>query len=141
MQYANGRSMPAPPLEHDDDEAQSALRKILITLRNRTGNDFTAYKRSTIGRRVERRRSCTACAGCASTRAFSDRTPYEVDALFKELLISVTSFFRDPDVFAVLEQEVQRMVAVIPEGALRAWVAGCATGEEATRSRSWFAKR
>lgn len=132
VQYARGRTLPAQQLQHDDNEAQVALRKILVTLRNRTGNDFTAYKRSTIGRRVERRVHVHGLHGLREYAAFLERTPYEVDALFKELLISVTSFFRDPDVFAVLEQEIRRMIAALPDGGtFRAWIAGCATGEEA----------
>jgi two-component system CheB/CheR fusion protein len=114
------------------DETRAALDEILVTLRTRTGSDFTAYKRSTIGRRIERRIGVHGMHSVAAYAAFLEKTPYEVDALFKELLISVTSFFRDPEAFAKLEQEIGAVVRSMHEGAtFRAWIAGCATGEEA----------
>jgi two-component system CheB/CheR fusion protein len=114
------------------DPGPPALRRVLAILRNRTGNDFTAYKENTVRRRIERRMAVRSVASVQEYVELLERAPYEVDALFRELLISVTSFFRDPDAFQELERQLGRLIAEKPENtALRIWVPGCATGEEA----------
>jgi len=112
---------------------QSALDKIIIILRAQTGNDFTLYKKNTIYRRIERRMDVHKIDKIASYVGFLQENPKEVDILFKELLIGVTNFFRDPEVWKMLGETVlPDIIKNKPEGTvLRAWVAGCSTGEEA----------
>lgn len=108
------------------------LDRLLLLLRSRTGHDFSLYKRSTILRRIERR---MAVFGLATIEEYVVRVaeqPEEVQLLFRELLINVTSFFRDPDAFAALAGELPRLLAACSESRpFRVWVPACATGEEA----------
>ena len=129
--YARSLTKPAQLLPERD--ASQTLRKIFILLRDRTGNDFSLYKENTIHRRIERRMNVHQIENLKSYLRFVLANPHELDALFQELLIGVTSFFRDPHAFEVLEQKVlPALVKGKPEGAtLRLWVAGCSTGEEA----------
>jgi two-component system CheB/CheR fusion protein len=129
--YARSLTRPAPAVpEHD---ASQTLKKIFILLRDRTGNDFSLYKENTIHRRIERRMNVHQIENLRQYLRFVLANPHELDALFQELLIGVTSFFRDPQAFEVLEQKVlPSLVEGKPENAtLRLWVAGCSTGEEA----------
>jgi len=114
-------------------KAENALKKIFVLLRAQTGHDFSLYKPSTISRRIERRMALHQIDRLESYVAYLDKTPDEADALFRDLLINVTRFFRDPDAFAVLEKEiVPPLFEHRPPGAaLRLWVVGCSTGEEA----------
>ena len=111
----------------------SSLEKVFILLRAHTGNDFSLYKRSTIYRRTERRMGLHQIDNVAHYVRFLRENPREVELLFKELLIGVTSFFRDPATWEHLKNEV--LPALIASrstgGLLRAWVPGCSTGEEA----------
>ena len=111
----------------------SKVGKILALLRSATGHDFSQYKTSTIGRRIERRMAQHNIDDIEAYARYVKERPGEMQTLFKELLINVTSFFRDPQAFAVLKNEIlPAMLAGKPEGyVLRIWVAGCATGEEA----------
>jgi two-component system CheB/CheR fusion protein len=115
------------------EKAQSALDKILALLRMRTGNDFSLYKTSTVFRRIERRMGLHQIDKIANYVRYLRENPKESELLFKELLIGVTSFFRDPAAWDRLSQEV--LPALLSErasgSALRAWVPGCSTGEEA----------
>jgi two-component system CheB/CheR fusion protein len=110
-----------------------AFGRICGLLRDRTGHDFSQYKRSTIYRRIERRVGLHGLAGIHGYLKFLGGNPRELDLLFSELLIGVTGFFRDPEPWAHLATEIlPRILAAHPEGGtLRAWVAGCSTGEEA----------
>ncbi|MDP2828297.1 MAG: chemotaxis protein CheB [Sulfuricellaceae bacterium] len=112
--------------------AASGMKRILMLLRSATGHDFTQYKKSTIGRRIERRMSQHNIGDIEIYARYLKEHPAEVQILFRELLINVTSFFRDPDAFAKLKEEVlPQLLAGKPEDyVFRAWVAGCATGEE-----------
>jgi two-component system CheB/CheR fusion protein len=113
--------------------AASGLARILMLLRSATGHDFSLYKKSTIGRRIERRMSQHDIADTEIYARYLKEHPAEVQILFKELLINVTSFFRDPEAFVALKQDVLPLLfADKPEGyVFRVWVAGCASGEEA----------
>ena len=110
-----------------------ALGKVLTLLRVGTGHDFSQYKKSTVERRVERRMVHHRLGSVDDYVDLLKRDPAEVQALFRELLINVTSFFRDPPAFGLLQADVlPALLAGKPEGQpLRVWVAGCATGEEA----------
>jgi len=111
----------------------SGINQILLQLRSSTGHDFSLYKKSTIGRRIQRRMSQHGIEDEAVYARFLRENPQETQLLFKELLINVTSFFRDPEAFVVLKKTVlPELLAGKPAGyAFRVWVAGCATGEEA----------
>jgi two-component system CheB/CheR fusion protein len=111
----------------------AALGKVLVPLRLSTGHDFAQYKASTIERRIQRRMLHHQLATLDDYAALLKRDPAEVQALFQELLINVTSFFRDPQAFALLKSEIlPALLAGAAEGqVLRVWVAACASGEEA----------
>jgi two-component system CheB/CheR fusion protein len=118
------------PLEEKD---QSALEKVLILLRARTGHDFSLYKKNTVYRRIERRMGIHQINRIAAYVRYLQENPQEVDLLFKELLIGVTSFFRDPAAWEQLQGEAipALLAGRRAGGVLRAWSAGCSTGEEA----------
>ncbi len=122
-----------PPLHAPEPEpASEALQQIFIFLRNRTGHDFSLYKDNTTRRRIERRMNVHQVDTAKKYLDLLQNHPGEVDLLFKELLIGVTSFFRDPEAFEALSGVLSDLIAERPEGyVLRTWVAGCATGEEA----------
>ncbi len=125
--------VPVVPTEADADAAQAALAQILRLLRVATGHDFKHYKRATVLRRIERRLQVTGMAGLPEYRAYLQEHPEESKGLLKDLLISVTNFFRDREAFDALEAEIDASLMPVAKstGKLRAWVAGCATGEEA----------
>jgi two-component system CheB/CheR fusion protein len=112
---------------------EALLNKVFVLLRSQTGHDFSQYKPNTIGRRIERRMAVHQVDTLDAYVQYLQRTPLEVEALFRDLLIGVTSFFRDPEAFAVLEQLVipQLFAGKSAGGTLRAWSPGCSTGEEA----------
>ena len=111
----------------------SSLEKIIILLRTYTGNDFSQYKKNTINRRIERRMGVHKIDKISSYVHFLQENPKEIDILFKELMIGVTNFFRDPATWEKLKETViPDIISNMPPGSiLRAWVPGCSTGEEA----------
>jgi two-component system CheB/CheR fusion protein len=118
--------LPAPKVE-------SAMKKIFILLRAQTGHDFSQYKPSTIQRRIERRMAVHQIDGIDGYVRYLQRNPAEVEALFRDLLIGVTNFFRDPAAFQVLEEQVipRLFENKSPGAVIRVWTTGCSTGEEA----------
>ena len=112
---------------------EPSLADVLAVVRTRSGTDFSQYKRSTMSRRVERRMKLHRVADIPGYLELLARDSGEVDRLFGDLLIGVTRFFRDPEVFEGLKHEALPSLLRdrSPAGPLRAWVAGCATGEEA----------
>lgn len=111
----------------------SGINQVLMQLRSSTGHDFSLYKKSTIQRRIERRMAVHNIDRIdVYARYLKEHLP-EVKLLFKELLINVTNFFRDPEAFAELQHTVfPIMLQNKPKDyTVRVWVAGCATGEEA----------
>jgi chemotaxis methyl-accepting protein methylase len=123
-------AVPVPVLE---DKEQSSLEKIAILLRTKTGHDFSLYKKSTIYRRIERRMGLHQISSIADYVRYLQHNPQELELLFKELLIGVTNFFRDPTAWDLLKREgIPSLFATQKAGGLlRAWSAGCSTGEEA----------
>ncbi|GAA5481897.1 chemotaxis protein CheB [Haloferula sargassicola] len=115
-----------------DDGHDASLHRIFVLLRTRTGHDFANYKPTTIRRRIERRMNVHQIGKTEQYVRYLQETPHEIDLLFKELLIGVTSFFRDPDAFESLaEKALPPLLETRPDGhTVRAWVPGCATGEE-----------
>jgi len=125
-----------PTIKSDFDieiQDKSALEKIIILLRIHTGNDFSLYKKNTVYRRIERRMLVHKIDNIASYVSFLKDNPKETTILFKELLIGVTNFFRDPFVWEKLEENIiPNLIAKQEVGSiLRAWIPGCSTGEEA----------
>jgi two-component system CheB/CheR fusion protein len=116
-----------------EDKRNSALEKAVILLRARTGHDFSLYKPNTLYRRIERRMGIHQINKIAAYVRYLQENSQELDLLFKELLIGVTNFFRDPAAWEQLREQVipQILASHSPGQALRAWAPGCATGEEA----------
>ena len=114
-------------------KTSSALQKILLILRAKTGNDFSLYKRNTVLRRIDRRMGVHQIKTMNAYTTYLRENPNEIDLLFKELLINVTNFFRDPEAFELLRERVIKplLKARSGNGTLRVWVSGCSTGEEA----------
>ncbi|NEW81381.1 MAG: PAS domain-containing protein [Mariniphaga sp.] len=112
---------------------ESNLEKIIILLREQSGHDFSLYKKNTLFRRIERRKGVHQIDKINNYVRFLQVNPKEVEILFKELLIGVTSFFRDTAVWDMLGGEVlPALISDLPDRyVLRAWVTGCSTGEEA----------
>src|ERR1039457_6855133 len=114
-------------------KTESATKKLFVLLRAQTGHDFSQYKLGTIHRRIERRMAVNQIESMDGYVKYTQQTPGEVEALFRDLLIGVTNFFRDPEAFQALEEQViAKLFAGDPGGAAaRVWVPGCSTGEEA----------
>ena len=116
-----------------DSNNKSNIKKIILLLRERTGHDFSLYKRNPLFRRIERRKGIHQIDKIQNYTRFLQENPKEIDILFKELLIGVTSFFRDPVVWDKLKDNVlSELMDELPDGSvMRAWVPACSTGEEA----------
>jgi len=117
----------------DHSKVDGALKKIFVLLRAQTGHDFSQYKPSTICRRIERRMAVHQLYSIDLYVNHLQQTPTEVEALFRDLLIGVTNFFRDPEAFKVLQEQVIPLLfsGKPAGGAVRVWSTGCSTGEEA----------
>ncbi|QQS53402.1 MAG: PAS domain-containing protein [Candidatus Competibacteraceae bacterium] len=134
LAYLQGSPLTAPPAEPVLEACdQSGLDKVVILLRTHSGHDFSLYKKNTLYRRIERRMRLHQLDKIVHYVRFLQDNPQERELLFKELLIGVTRFFRDPPAWMQLRDPIlPRLLEQHPEGGvLRAWVAGCATGEEA----------
>ncbi|MGZ8222754.1 MAG: chemotaxis protein CheB [Methylobacter sp.] len=118
---------PTPPI------SLNGINRILLQLRTSTGHDFSFYKKSTITRRIQRRMALNNISDTETYARYLNEHPSEISSLFKELLINVTNFFRDPEAFIALKQDIlPTLLKDKPaDYVFRAWVAGCATGEEA----------
>ena len=125
----------------DDDE--QALMEAFTILRLRTGQDFTNYKRATVLRRIERRMAVRGVARLPEYVEILRERNDEAHALLRELLISVTNFFRDANVWEKVDREVIPKIVASKKADdhLRVWVAGCATGEEAYTMAMLLAER
>ena len=112
---------------------RNSLQEIVALLSEHTGNSFSDYKINTILRRIERRMSLYQMISMEEYIPYLRNNPAEIDLLFKELLIGVTNFFRDPKVWEYLKMVVlPQMLAANPDGrAFKAWIPACSTGEEA----------
>ena len=120
---------PTLPLHPHEDR----LNKIFILLRAQTGHDFSQYKKNTITRRIERRMAVQQIEHVDEYIRYLQQNVTEVEALFHDLLIGVTQFFRDPEAFTALQtQAIPQLLTAKASGDLvRVWVPGCSTGEEA----------
>ena len=135
VKYSETR--PNLPTPRDDGPATVEIEKqvaqILARVRARTGRDFNRYKSSTVVRRIQRRMQINQVETLDAYDALLTQTPSEAASLAEDMLITVTNFFRDPEVFAILERDI---VPALFEGKtaddeLRVWIVGCSTGEEA----------
>jgi len=129
-------SAPSSARDHTDasvGQLQGDLGDVLMSLRAHTGHDFSLYKKPALYRRIERRMGIHQIDRIASYVRFLKVNPQELELLFRELLIGVTSFFRDPAAWECLrEVALTPLIEHAPAGhVLRAWVPGCSTGEEA----------
>jgi two-component system, chemotaxis family, CheB/CheR fusion protein len=113
--------------------SHDALTKVCALLLQHTGHDFSQYKHNTLVRRVERRMAIHQLEHWDDYVRFVEQSSGEVDSLFRDLLIGVTSFFRDPEAFEALQTQVLPLLLSdkLPGEPLRVWVCGCSTGEEA----------
>lgn len=127
--YAAGNT----PVDASGRDDALALENLLAVIRARRDFDFSGYKRGTLLRRVRRRMAMLSIDAIGSYCALILRAPDELDALVRDLLIGVTEFFRDPPAWEALRTEViaPLVAAHTGKGPLRAWIPGCATGEEA----------
>jgi two-component system, chemotaxis family, CheB/CheR fusion protein len=131
LHHPNLRSVQkeASSLVTDEDN----MSKLLTLLHKRVGIDFTLYKPNTVIRRLERRMNINQIWSLEDYIRYLEKSPREINTLFKEMLIGVTNFFRDTEAFAVLQDRVvpDLFERMDPGGGIRIWVAGCSTGEEA----------
>src|SRR6056297_503245 len=122
-------------IQNTDNEMQkeNLMKKILVLLRVQTGHDFSEYKPSTIQRRIERRMAVNQIVSIENYVHFVQKMPEELDNLFKDMLIGVTKFFRDPEAFKELEENIipKLFSGKNVNDVIRIWVPGCSTGEEA----------
>lgn len=114
------------------DKNSSELQEIFILIRNQTGHDFSLYKKNTLYRRIDRRMGVLQIYDVSGYVSYLQQNPQEVDLLFNELLIGVTNFFREPETFEYLKENVIPNLLKIrmEEQILRIWIPGCSTGEE-----------
>ncbi len=113
------------------NEQPGRMTDLMHILLARTRVDFRDYKENTVNRRIARRMVALGIDEYEDYVAFCRVSTEEVDALFRDLLISVTRFFRDPDQFRALKPQLKELVERKGNDPIRVWVAGCATGEEA----------
>lgn len=135
IEYSKRHVLHQPALQTEDLEGktQNDLQKILARLRSITGHDFSGYKRNRLVRRIERRIVALHFDKLSQYVKYIYETPRESDLLFKEVLIGVTSFFRDPEAFDLIKEQIfpNLFKDRSAENPIRIWVAGCSTGEEA----------
>ncbi|MFB3765691.1 MAG: CheR family methyltransferase [Methanotrichaceae archaeon] len=124
----------ALPLATDEEtQTSEPLQKIFAIVRAKTGTDFSLYKKSTTSRRIERRMAVHQISDINKYVRYLQENSSEIDILFKEFLIGVTSFFRDPEAFEALKLEAipKRLKKKENGESIRVWVIDCSTGEEA----------
>ena len=134
--------IPVEP-ESRHEESNRHCAKFLPLLKVRTGHDFANYKRPTVLRRIERRINVRSLSSLPEYAAYLKENPNETQALLKDLLISVTNFFRDKEAFVYFERDVLPRILTdkTSKDQIRLWVAGCATGEEAYSIAMLFAEQ
>jgi two-component system CheB/CheR fusion protein len=139
LQRLSGDDYLRTPSEHPHDapigdpREGDAFQRILTRLRKATGTDFSSYKKPTLMRRVRRRMALWKIERLGEYASWLDKHPGELETLHHDFLINVTTFFRDPETFAVLANEVCPRILDerTADAPVRVWIPGCATGEEA----------
>jgi len=134
----SNNSIPNISIINDED----ILTKIFLLLKNKTSHDFSLYKSSTVGRRIERRIAVHQLETLEEYYTYLQSNENEIDELFDDLLIGVTNFFRDPEAFEALRDKVipELCASKSSDTTIRIWVAGCSTGEEAYSIAILFAE-
>jgi two-component system CheB/CheR fusion protein len=124
---------PSDKISTHEENFQKILQKIYVVLRSRTSQDFSLYKKNTIIRRIERRMHVHQIDNIQDYLTYLSNSGREVHLLFKDLLIGVTGFFRDPKAFDALKEIFLSRLLVhrSEDTGIRIWVPGCSTGEEA----------
>lgn len=129
------RNRPTFPVHLETMQPQSVatqLKRLLINVKHKTRIDFGGYKEGTLWRRIERRMAANHLINFEDYLQFTDDNPDELDRLSKDILISVTAFFRDKEAFQKLKKTIELIVSTKQPGdEIRIWVPACATGEEA----------
>ncbi|WP_406131474.1 CheR family methyltransferase [Streptomyces sp. NBC_00989] len=125
-----------------DSEGNEALEELLVFIREARGFDFTGYKRSTLSRRIHKRMTDVGIHSHPDYRDLLETNADEFGALFNTILINVTSFFRDPEAWTLLQHEVvpELLTTLDPDQEIRVWSAGCSSGEEAYSLATMFAE-
>ena len=125
--------LPGVPTDVPSEVVEPVVQGVLAIVKQATGHDYSVYKWNTVYRRIGRRMSVLGIHNPQQYLQYVNEHREEAGLLFRELLIRVTSFFRDPDAFRALKEEMlARLFANRPDGhTIRVWVAGCSTGEEA----------
>src|SRR5438067_18675 len=120
-------------MTNQGDPPADAIDSLIEYIKASRGFDFTGYKRTTLGRRIEKRAQMVGIEDLAAYREFLEANPDEFAELFNNILINVTAFMRDPQAWDIVRTEiVPRIVAdKPPDEPIRCWSAGCASGEEA----------
>ncbi|HXK55092.1 MAG TPA: chemotaxis protein CheB [Gammaproteobacteria bacterium] len=133
LAYARNATYPHTQPAGIPGESKDDRERLFVLLRSETGHDFSLYKDATITRRILRRMTINDIESEADYIKLLQRSAAELDALWKEFLIRVTQFFRDPQVFESLEKSVfpALLNATGPNEELRIWIPACSTGEEA----------
>ena len=133
IEYSKRANYRVAPDFPKDGEVPDAMQKIYVIIRAQTGHDFSLYKPSTVWRRIERRMDVHQLEHVSNYVRYLQENPREVETLFKELLIGVTRFFRDPEAFQILKEEIlPEYLRDKPDNhSIRVWVPGCSSGEEA----------
>lgn len=125
--FVSGQRPPEEAVQDGDD-----LQRVLTVLRKSSGVDFSEYRDTTIKRRTARRMLLRGVQSPDEYGRLLETDADEADALYRDVLINVTSFFRDPDMFDALKSHLPGLLGTVPEGQpVRAWVPGCSTGQEA----------
>src|SRR5207244_2534750 len=111
---------------------KNGFQKILFLLRNHSGVDFSLYKSKTVHRRIDRRMLLNKIDRPEAYAGFLRGNPKELEALYSDMLINVTSFFRNPEAFELLKAKVfAKLIQQSRDKPIRIWVPGCSTGQEA----------
>ena len=130
--YINGGLLEELDDDKNEEINETKLSKIINLIKDKFSFDFTEYKRPTILRRISRRMEQYNFSRVDKYYAYLKDNSKEIELLAKDFLIDITSFFRDPEAFAIIEKKViPEIINNTEEGVLKIWVAGCATGEEA----------
>jgi len=126
------RGVVLKPPGHTTQQPATTIKKLLLKVKQYTRIDFGGYKEATIWRRIERRMAANHVFSIEDYLALTESQPEELERLAKDILISVTAFFRDPEAFEVLTSLLPTLLkSKQPGDEIRIWVPGCATGEEA----------
>ncbi len=115
-----------------EEHQRTDIQELMFLVKQRCGVDFKDYKTGTLHRRISRRMAACATHELNEYVDYVRANPKELDALYGDILISVTNFFRDTEAFDSLKREVEKILAAKgPEDTIRVWIPGCASGEEA----------